>query len=58
MIYVFEDDSRDSIPQLFMKSYDENVSSQFIYTKGNGNIYNKVERKIRNIANIMKDSAS
>lgn len=42
MIYVFEDDERDPLPQLFMKAYDHQISSTFIYTRGNGNIYNNV----------------
>ncbi len=42
MIYVFEDDERDPLPQLFMKAYNRQISSTFIYTRGNGNIYNNV----------------
>lgn len=43
MIYIFEDDIRDPIPSLFLQSYDINATTEFIYTKGNGNIYKKVE---------------
>ncbi len=43
MIYVFEDDERDPLPQLFIKAYDKRLSDKFIYTRGNGNVYNKVE---------------
>lgn len=38
MIYIFEDHESDPIPRLFMKSYDEETASEFIYTRGNGNI--------------------
>ena len=30
MIYIFEDHEADPIPQLFMKSYDEEIASEFI----------------------------
>lgn len=43
MIYVFEDDERDPISQLFRMAYDNSVSSKFIYVRGGGNIYSKVE---------------
>lgn len=43
MIYVFEDNKKDPLPQLFMKSYCSEISSNFIYTEGNGNVYHKVE---------------
>lgn len=48
MIYMFEDDERDPIPQLFQCSYDRQMSDCFIYTRGNGNIYNSVESLINN----------
>lgn len=46
MIYIFEDDERDPIPQLFMKSYNVIDSSKFVYTRGNGNIYKIVVSKL------------
>lgn len=47
MIYIFEDHEADPIPQLFMKSYDEEITSEFIYTRGNGNIKAVLDNVLR-----------
>ncbi len=48
MIYVFEDNKKDPLPQLFMRSYRKEISSNFIYTEGNGNVYSNVEHLLNN----------
>lgn len=53
MIYVFEDNKKDPLPQLFMKSYNNEISSNFIFTEGNGNIYNKTESLLNNNETIL-----
>lgn len=46
MKFVFEDHEKDPIPQLFMKAYDKKTASDFIYTHGNGNMFNELSALI------------
>ena len=53
MKFVFEDDERDPIPQLFMKAYDKGTASEFIYTRGNGNMINTLSTLVNNTNEII-----
>ena len=39
MLYLFEDDSRDILSKLYMEAYPEKMRRNFIYVRGNGELY-------------------
>lgn len=47
MIYIFEDNAEDIQSRFFVQGYPKEISKDFIYAKGNGNIYNIAENYLK-----------
>lgn len=47
MIYIFEDNADDIQCQFFAQGYPKEISKDFVYAKGNGNIYGIAEHYLK-----------